>query len=53
MGQEATHRCLRAKLGKENMISREVKMELYERVMIPTVVNGPEMLSLTAQERRK
>ena len=29
-----------AKLWKENMISREVKRELYERVVIPTVFYG-------------
>ena len=27
-----------AKLWKENMISREVKRELYERVVIPAVI---------------
>ena len=42
-----------AKLWKENMISREVKRELYERVVIPTVVYGSEMWSLSAQERIK
>ena len=42
-----------AKLLKENMISREVKRELYERVVIPTVVYGSETWSLSAQERRK
>ena len=42
-----------AKLWKENMISREVKRELYERVVIPTVVYGSETWSLSAQERRK
>ena len=35
------------------MISREVKRELYERVVIPTVVYGSETWSLSAQERRK
>ena len=42
-----------AKLWKENMIFREVKRELYERVVIPTVVYGSETWSLSAQERRK
>ena len=42
-----------AKLWKENIISREVKRELYERVVIPTVVYGSEKGSLSAQERRK
>ena len=35
------------------MLSREVKLELYERVVIPTVVYGSEMWSLSASERRK
>ena len=35
------------------MVSREVKRELYERVVIPTVVYGSETWSLSAQERRK
>ena len=42
-----------AKLWKENMISREIKRELYERVVILTVVYGSETWSLSAQERRK
>ena len=42
-----------AKLGKQNMISREVKRELYERVVIPTVVYGSDTWSLIAQGRRK
>ena len=45
MGEEVAHRVLAgreiwemmAKLGKENMLSREVIRELYGRVMIPTV----------------
>ena len=41
-----------AKLWK-NIISREVKRELYERVVIPTVVYGSKTWSLSAQERRK
>ena len=61
MGEEVAHRVLEgrkvwgtmAKLWKENMISREVKRELYERVVIPTVVYGSETWSLSAQERRK
>ena len=36
-----------------NMISREVKQELYERVVIPTVIYGSETWSLIAQDRRK
>ena len=39
-----------AKLLKENMISVEVKLEIYERVVIPTVVYGSETLSVSAQE---
>ena len=42
-----------AELWKVNMISREIKRELNERVVIPTVVNGLETWSLSAQERRK
>ena len=34
-------------------MSREVKRELYERVVIPTVVYGSETWSLGIQERRK
>ena len=49
--EEVAHRVLdgrkvrgkMVKLWKENMISREVKRELYERVVIPTVVCGSEM----------
>ena len=40
-------------LWKENMIFREVKRELYERVVIRTVVYGSEMWSLSAQEKTK
>ena len=42
-----------ANLWKENMISRELKREVYERVVIPTMVYGSETWSLSAQERRK
>ena len=35
------------------MLSREAKWELYERVVIPTIVYGSETWSLIAQERRK
>ena len=35
------------------MIAREVKWELCEKVVIPTVVYGSETWSLSAQERRK
>ena len=41
-----------AKLWKENVISREVIRELYERVVIPIVVYGSQTWSLSAQERR-
>ena len=40
------------KLWKENMISRKVKRELYERVVIQTVVYGSETI-ISAQERRR
>ena len=61
MGEEVAHRVIEGrkvwgmteKLLKENMISREVKRELYERVATPTVVYGSETWSLSAQERRK
>ena len=61
MEEEVAHRVLggrkvwgtMTKLWKENMISREVKRELYERVVIPTVVYGSETWSLSAQERIK
>ena len=61
MVEEVTHRVLegrkvwgtKAKLWKENLISREVKRELYQRVVIPTVVYGSGTWSLSAQERRK
>ena len=49
MGEEVAHMVLEERkvfgtmmLWKENMISREVKRELYERVVIPTVVYGSE-----------
>ena len=35
------------------MISRELKLELYERIVIPTLVYGSETWSLSARERRK
>ena len=38
---------------KENMLSREVKRELYERVVMPTMLYGSETWSLGAQERIK
>ena len=61
MREEVAHRVLEGRkvwgmmtrLRKENVISREVKRELYERVVIPTVVYGTEMWSLSVQERRK
>ena len=50
MGEEVAHRVLEgrkfwgtmSKLWKENMVSREVKCELWERVVIPTVVYDSE-----------
>ena len=42
-----------AKLWKESIISSEVKRELYERVVIPTVVYGSETWVLSTQWRRK
>ena len=42
-----------AKLWKENMISRQVKKELYEILVISTVVYGSEIWSLSVQEKRK
>ena len=42
-----------AKLWKENVISRELKRELYERVVIPSIVYGSETWSLSTQGRRK
>ena len=61
MGEEVTHRVLErrrfwetmVKLWKENIMSREVNPELYERVVISTVVSGSETWSLSARERRK
>ena len=58
--QEVAHKLLErrkvwgtmGKLWKENIISREVKRELYERVLIPTMAYGFETW-LSAQERRK
>ena len=41
------------KLWREKSIFREVKRELYERVVIPTIVYGSETWSLSSQERRK
>ena len=35
------------------MIAKEVKRELYERVVIPTVVYGSDARVLSAQERRR
>ena len=61
MGIEEAHRALEGinvwrtmtKLWEKNMICREIKRELYERVVIPTVVYGSETCSLSAQERIK
>ena len=39
-------------LWKENIISKAVKKEFYERVVIPTAVNSPETWSLREQKRR-
>ena len=60
MGEEVSHSVLEqrkvwgklTKLYKENMISREVKRELY-KVVIPTAVYGLDTWVLSAQERRK
>ena len=41
------------KVVEENMISRDLKRELYEIVVVPTVVYGSEIWSLNAQERSK
>ena len=51
IGEEVVHGVLEgrnlwgkmAKLWKENMISLEVKRELHERVVIPTVVYGSKV----------
>ena len=59
-GSEEAHRVLEgkmvkgtiAKLWKGNMISREIKRELFEMVAIPTVVYASETWSLSAQEKR-
>ena len=61
VGEEVAHMVLEGrevwktmvKLWKENIMSREVKRELYERVVVPTVVYGSETWSLSTQERRK
>ena len=50
VSEEVAHRVLEgrkvwrtiAKLWKENMVSRVVKRELYEKVVIPTIVYGLE-----------
>ena len=60
-GEEVAHRVVEGrklggrmpKLWRENTISREVKRELYERVVVPTMVYGSETWSLSAQEKRK
>ena len=52
--EELAHRVLEGrkvwgamtKFWKENMICREVKRELFERVVIPTVIYGSETWSL-------
>ena len=43
----------RAKLWKHGIKFRKVKWELYERVVIQTVLYGSEAWSLRAQESRK
>ena len=61
MGEEVVHGVLEGRkdwgtmtnLWKENMISKEVKRKLYERVVIPTVVYESETWLLSAQERIK
>ena len=44
-----------AKLWRENMISRKVKRELYERIVTPTVVysSGRWSLSTQGEERNR
>ena len=59
--KEGTHRLLEAwkvwetirELWKENIISREVKRKLCEKVVIPAVVYGSETWSLSAREKGK
>ena len=59
MGEEVAHSVIEgrniwgtmAKLWKKNMRSREVKRELYERVVIPTMVYGSKTWSLNVQEK--
>ena len=43
----------KGKLWKENMISRELKKDLLEKVVIPTGVHGSEAWLLNTQKRRK
>ena len=40
-------------MWKEKVISREVKRELYQTVVIPTIVYDSETWSLSTRERRK
>ena len=61
MGEEVAHKLLEgrkvwgtmAKLWEENMISRLVKREFYERVVMPTVVYGSETWSWGKNGRGK
>ena len=61
MGEEEAHRLLEGrkvwgkmvKLWKENVICREVKRELYEGVVIPTVVYGSETWSSKCTREEK
>ena len=41
------------KVVEENTISRDLKRELYEIVVVPTVVYVSEIWSLNGQERSK
>ena len=41
------------KLWKEDIISRDIKRELYERVLTPSVAYYSETWSLSAEERSK
>ena len=63
MGEDVAHRVLEGRkvwemmknLWKENMISSEVKRELYERVVIPNVVQefGDVVIKCTGEEKNR
>ena len=60
IGEEVAHRVLegrmvwgtKAKFWK-NLICRELKRELYNRVVIPTKVYGSKMWPLSAEDKRR